>query len=244
MGMGNVGRMRASRRASAHGAPRACSPPASAASRPARTPWSWRAARRRCGRSASAMVRARGGAQRGGGGGRRGHAPRAYVRVPSAARQDAAGVPTPEEWCAYYGVELRTAWRRSTRPWRTTSTYHGGSYRARHRAARRRLGRGRAGVRRRAAPLPLPTLALPHPDDGMRFVACPVRLEDIAVHPNGDYRDKVKARGVRACLRGPRGPHPGLVVPGARRVVGVHQPRSVCDAPCPRNGVRESAVCA
>lgn len=29
-----------------------------------------------------------------------------------------------------------------------------------------------------------------------RFVACPVRLADISVHPNGDYPNKVKARAV------------------------------------------------
>ena len=32
----------------------------------------------------------------------------------------------------------------------------------------------------------------------MRFVACPVRLADIVVHPNGIYPDKVKASGVCA----------------------------------------------
>ena len=32
----------------------------------------------------------------------------------------------------------------------------------------------------------------------MRFVACPVRLEDMVVHPNGDYPDKVKVSGVCA----------------------------------------------
>ena len=30
------------------------------------------------------------------------------------------------------------------------------------------------------------------------FVACPVRLADIVVHPNGIYPDKVKASGVCA----------------------------------------------
>jgi len=28
-----------------------------------------------------------------------------------------------------------------------------------------------------------------------KFLACPVVLSDIAVHPNGDYPQKVKARG-------------------------------------------------
>ena len=32
----------------------------------------------------------------------------------------------------------------------------------------------------------------------MRFVACPVRLTDIAVHPRPVYPDKVKARAVCA----------------------------------------------
>jgi hypothetical protein len=28
-----------------------------------------------------------------------------------------------------------------------------------------------------------------------RYLACPVRLDDIVVHPNGNYPDKVKAKG-------------------------------------------------
>jgi hypothetical protein len=32
----------------------------------------------------------------------------------------------------------------------------------------------------------------------MRYVACPVRLADIAFHPDATYPDKVKARGVCA----------------------------------------------
>ena len=32
----------------------------------------------------------------------------------------------------------------------------------------------------------------------MRFVACPVRLEDMAVDLNGDYPNKVKVSGVCA----------------------------------------------
>jgi hypothetical protein len=42
------------------------------------------------------------------------------------------------------------------------------------------------------SPTPHHTLEFTH--DAKRFVACPVRLEDIVVHPDGEYPQKIKAR--------------------------------------------------
>ena len=42
---------------------------------------------------------------------------------------------------------------------------------------------------------PTPYLALSFNYDAKKFVACPVELKDISVHPDGDYPDKVKAKG-------------------------------------------------
>jgi hypothetical protein len=45
---------------------------------------------------------------------------------------------------------------------------------------------------------PRPTFAFPATDDATRFVACPVRVEDIVVQRHSIYPNKVKARGVCA----------------------------------------------
>lgn len=42
---------------------------------------------------------------------------------------------------------------------------------------------------------PSPAMALEFHADAKRFVACPVKLADIAVHPDGNYPQKVKAKG-------------------------------------------------
>jgi hypothetical protein len=119
--------------------------------------------------------------------------------VAGEGTSDVTSLATPAEWCEYYGVQVQdgvaTLYKAVEEDF---STYHGGSY-----------GPGTepfasdwdGGERECGAGLhfsPRPTFALPHPDDRMRFVACPVRLEDIVPHPDGLYPDKVKARGVCA----------------------------------------------
>jgi hypothetical protein len=106
---------------------------------------------------------------------------------------------TAAEWCAYYGVEVKdgvaTLFKAVDDDF---STYHGGSYAP---GTEPFAIDWDGGERECGAGLhfsPRPTFALPHPDDRMRFVACPVRLEDIVPHPNGVYPDKVKASGVCA----------------------------------------------
>jgi hypothetical protein len=42
---------------------------------------------------------------------------------------------------------------------------------------------------------PHPIMALEFHTSAKRFMACPVALDDIVVHPNGSYPEKVKARG-------------------------------------------------
>jgi hypothetical protein len=112
---------------------------------------------------------------------------------------DATRFTTPAEWCAYYGVAVEdgvaTLYKAVDAEF---GSYHGGSYRP---GTKPRADDWDGGEQECGAGLhlsPLPTFALPHPDDVMRFVACPVRLEDMAVHPNGDYPNKVKVSGVCA----------------------------------------------
>ena len=110
---------------------------------------------------------------------------------------DAIRFATPEEWCEYYGIEVDERRRHSLQgrrrglqliPRHLLPAGHG-ALRADWDGGERECGGGLHFS-------PRPTFALPHPDDSMRFVACPVRLADMVVHPQGDYPDQVKARGV------------------------------------------------
>ena len=123
---------------------------------------------------------------------------------------DAVRFATPEEWCEYYGVEVDNGvailYKAVDQDF---NSYHGTSYRP---GTEPYAPDWDGGERECGGGLhfsPRPTFALPRPDDSMRFVACPVRLADMVVHPQGDYPDQVKARGWRTRLRGPRGRHSG-----------------------------------
>ncbi len=45
---------------------------------------------------------------------------------------------------------------------------------------------------------PSPAMAREFHPDAKRYLACPVALADISVHPDGDYPQKIKARGCAA----------------------------------------------
>ena len=121
------------------------------------------------------------------------------MTVSTTGVTDAVRFTTPEEWCAYYGVEVQdgvaTLYKAVEDDF---STYHGGTYRPGTEPVAADWDGGEQECGGGLHLSPLPTLALPHPDDEMRFVACPVRLADVVVHPNGTHRDKVKARAVCA----------------------------------------------
>ena len=110
---------------------------------------------------------------------------------------DAVRFATPQEWCDYYGVEVDDGvvilYKAVDQDF---NSYHGTSYRP---GTEPFAPDWDGGERECGGGLhfsPRPTFALPRPDDSMRFVACPVRLADMVVHPQGDYPDQVKARGV------------------------------------------------
>ena len=106
---------------------------------------------------------------------------------------------TAQEWCAHHGVEVTdgvaTLFKAVDADF---NSYRGLSYAPGSLPQRTGLGRRRAGVRRRHPSLPRPGLALARSYGAQRFVACPVRVEDIAVYPGGDYKDVVKVPGVCA----------------------------------------------
>jgi hypothetical protein len=43
---------------------------------------------------------------------------------------------------------------------------------------------------------PCPSMTLEFHSTAKKFVACPIKLKDIAVHPEGSYPQKIKAKGV------------------------------------------------
>jgi hypothetical protein len=105
----------------------------------------------------------------------------------------------PAQWCRYYGIPVEdgvavlfkavdedfssgrgTSYRPGTSP--AAPDWDGGE---------RECGGG-------LHLSPRPTFALAAPEDDVRFVACPVRLADIAVHPRPLYPDKVKVPAVCA----------------------------------------------
>ncbi len=103
----------------------------------------------------AAMVRARGNARsRRRGRGQR-HPPFAGAVVHGGAGHGRDPLHDPAEWCAYYGVEVDDGvailYKAVDEEF---SSYHGGSYRPGTEPTRRRLGRRRAGMRRRACICP------------------------------------------------------------------------------------------
>jgi hypothetical protein len=106
---------------------------------------------------------------------------------------------TAAEWCRYYGVPVKDGvavlYKAVDEDF---DSYHGTSYRP---GSLPDAPDWDGGERECGGGLhlsPRPTFALAAPEDDMRFVACPVRLEDIAVHPRPLYPDKVKVRAVCA----------------------------------------------
>ena len=110
---------------------------------------------------------------------------------------DAVRFATPEEWCEYYGIEVDDGvailYKAVDQDF---NSYHGTSYRPGTEPYAPDWDGGEQECGGGLHFSPRPIFALPRPDDSMRFVACPVRLEDMVVHPQGDYPDQVKARGV------------------------------------------------
>lgn len=121
------------------------------------------------------------------------------VTVSHGTVTDAVRFESPEEWCHYYGVHVEdgvaTLYKAVDEEF--TSLY-GMSYRP---GSEPQADDWDAGERECGGGLhfsPQPLFAVPSAGAKMRFVACPVRLADIVVHPNGIYPDKVKASGVCA----------------------------------------------
>jgi hypothetical protein len=106
---------------------------------------------------------------------------------------------TATEWCDYYGVEVSDGIAILYKAVDDNfDSYHGTSYRPGTEPQAEDWDGGRDECGGGLHFTSQPTFAVPTTDDATRFVACPVRLDDIVVHPKSVYPSKVKARGVCA----------------------------------------------
>jgi hypothetical protein len=105
-------------------------------------------------------------------------------------------VSTPELWCAYYGLEVKDGavilYKALGQDFHSPrrGLYLPGTT---PRAPDWDGGKAECGGGFHFSPCP--SMAMAFNADAKRFAACPVALSEIAVHPDGDYPDKVKAAG-------------------------------------------------
>jgi hypothetical protein len=125
------------------------------------------------------------------------HGPGPAVSRPAVT--DAIRPTTAAEWCGWYGVPVEdgvaTLYKAVDEDFRS---YHGGSYVPGSQPSAPDWDGGAQECGGGLHFSPRPTFALAAPMDEVRFVACPVRIEDIAFRQDAMYRDKVKARAVCA----------------------------------------------
>jgi hypothetical protein len=111
-------------------------------------------------------------------------------------KQTVVARSTPDEWCDYHGVSVNdgiamlykavnhdfiSSWGFAYHPGTTpiAPDWDGGE---------QECGKGLHFS-------PSPAMTREFVSDPKKFVGCPVALADMAVHPNGDFPQKVKARG-------------------------------------------------
>jgi hypothetical protein len=110
-------------------------------------------------------------------------------------------IRTPKQWCEFYGVSIKGGVALVFKAVNEDYTSpHGANYAPGETPAAKDWDGGKleCGYGLHFSPRPSAALAF-HPD-AKRFVACPVLLKEIVVHPNGTYPEKVKApRVYRPC---------------------------------------------
>jgi hypothetical protein len=108
---------------------------------------------------------------------------------------------TPQDWCDYYGVSVKDGIAILYKGVNTNfMSYRGGDYTpgTMPRVEKFKPEPECAPGVLYFSPSPRHTHQFVVDVSKTRYLACPVRLEDIVTHPNGEYPEKVKAIGVCA----------------------------------------------
>ena len=103
---------------------------------------------------------------------------------------------TPEKWCEYHGVEVKDG---VAIVYKAVNEDYVSPHGIRYAPGTVPVAPDWDGGKEECGGglhySPSPSMALAFNYDAKHFVACPVALQDIAVHPDGQYPEKIKARG-------------------------------------------------
>lgn len=109
-------------------------------------------------------------------------------------------ISTPQKWCDFYGVEVKAGIALVFKGVRDNfysprgACYAPGTMPSVKDWDRGAVECGPGGLH--FSPTPAMTLEFIDAKECKHFLACPIRLEDIATHPDGQYPQKIKARGM------------------------------------------------
>ncbi len=105
-----------------------------------------------------------------------------------------------KEWCEFYGVNVSNGVALLFKGVRTTfcTAGYGFEYKPGSTPQAPDWDGGKAECGGGLHFSPCPEMTLEFDDKATNFIACPVRLKDIAIHPNGQYPQKCKAPGLCA----------------------------------------------
>jgi hypothetical protein len=110
---------------------------------------------------------------------------------------EAPDISTPAKWCAYYGVTPKRGVAILFKALdENFEASHGMLYTPGSEPAAPDWDGGERECGRGLHFSPTPGHALEFAPEAKRFVACPVKLTSIVVHPDGTYPQKIKAPGV------------------------------------------------
>jgi hypothetical protein len=108
-------------------------------------------------------------------------------------------VKTARQWCDYYGVRVKdgvaTLYKGLAEDFTASPTHGSFLYKPGTKPVAPDWDGGNQECGRGLHFSPHPKMTLEFRSDAKKFVACPVALKDIAVHPDGTYPQKCKARG-------------------------------------------------
>ena len=124
-----------------------------------------------------------------------------YVKVQGGVIIEPPLLSTPELWCEFYGVDVvdgvATVFKGVNDMYRTGKPYNF-SYAIGTTPEAPDWDGGNQECGKGLHFSPHPQMTLEFKPDATKFVACPVRLSDMSVHPNGLYPQKCKAKGLCA----------------------------------------------